>query len=282
MAGTDIFKSAGQSLTGAISKAIIEIEDERTSSKDVEVEDVKARGGISPLDTGGGKVADLAAKAAETAGKITDAVENIAEQLPVAVSKKKRFEVKFNPSQITFSAVGGGKVSKTNFMAGGNVDLKYQEMKPRIQMNIQLIFDDYERTEAFMMEKFSDPTAMLRTSVGSIVSVAKNKTYGVRSQVEGFIGALRNDRTRKVTFYWGKLKYTGILIYVNAQYTMFSTDGSPIRAVVNISILNTDDSLGDAYMGQWQEGYDKAFGKSDVTNAGSVMQNVGNLLNIKL
>ena len=282
MAGTDIFKSAGQSLTGAISKAIIEIEDERTTSKDVEVEDVKARGASSPLDVGGSKIAEAAANIVSASETITDAVGNLTNQLPVGGSKKKRFEVKFNPSHISFSGVGGGKVSKTNFMAGGNVDLKYQEMKPRIQMDLQLIFDDYERTEAFMMEKFSDPMAMIRTGVGSAINVAKEKTYSVRGQVEGFIGALRDDRTRKVTFYWGKLKYTGVLIYVNAQYTMFSTDGNPIRAVVNISILNTDDSLGDAYMGQWQEGYDKAFGSSDMTNAGSVMQNVGNLLNIKL
>ena len=309
MAASNILKSAVSSLTGAIEKAIIETEDERNLTKAgaVEVSGVTARAAV-PAGLGGvsgklGAAAAQAAKAAQTvsaaadiassvAGAVgvsglTGALDSFKESLSMELPKKKRFEVKFNPSQITFQGAGGGKVAKTNYSAGGKVDMQYQEMAPRIQMNLQLVFDDYERTEAFMLEKFTDTTAIARTVVSSAASAVTGKKHSVQPQVEGFIGALRNDCTRKVTFYWGSMKYQGVLNHVGAEYTMFSTDGSPIRANVNIGILLTDDSITDDattndYMGQWQNSYQQVFEKDGITKLGNAVQGVGNLLNINL
>ena len=301
MAASNILKSAVSSLTGAIEKAIIEIEDERNLAKAdaVEVSEVTARAAVpAGLGAVSGKLGAAAAQAAQAASAAVDiassvagavgvsglagAVDSFKESLSMELPKKKRFEVKFNPSQITFQGAGGGKVAKTNYSAGGKVDMQYQEMAPRIQMNLQLVFDDYERTEAFMLEKFTDTTAIARTVVSSAASAVTGKKHSVQPQVEGFIGALRNDCTRKVTFYWGSMKYQGVLNHVGAEYTMFSTDGSPIRANVNIGILLTDDSITDAHMGQWQNSYQAVFEKDGITKLGNAVQGVGNLLNINL
>ena len=301
MAASNILKSAASSLTGAIEKAIIEIEDERNLAKAdaVEVSEVTARAAVpAGLGAVSGKLGAAAAQAAQAASAAVDiassvagavgvsglagAVDSLKNSLSMELPQKKRFEVKFNPSQITFQGVGGKNVVRANLAAGGQLDMSYQGMDLRVQMNLQLVFDDYERTEAFMLEKFTDTTAIARTVVSSAVSAVTGKTHSVQPQVEGFIGALRNDCTRKVTFCWGSMSYRGVLNHVGAEYTMFSTDGSPIRANVNIGILLTDDSITDAHMGQWQNSYQAVFEKDGITKLGNAVQGVGNLLNINL
>jgi len=45
-----------------------------------------------------------------------------------------------------------------------------------------------------------------------------------------------------VTFSWGSgINFTGILMQVNAEYTMFSPGGSPLRATADISLQKTPD-----------------------------------------
>ena len=287
----NIAKNAGQSITGNIEKAIIEIVDETFKQKEINVTQAQPRKASSDSGLGqiSGKLMDMSSKVAETTSTALvkyspmQAVEEIQKNTVPDGPKKKRFQVKFNPSQITFSGVGGVKVEKKNYIdSEKNVQIEYQEMKPRIQMNLQLVFDDYERTQAFMLEKFTDATAALRTGIDGIVTAASGKTYSVRPQVEGFIGAIRNGYTRKVNFYWGTMKYSGEMTSVSVEYTMFSTDGNPIRANVNLGILLVDETLSYLNMGQWQDSYKKVFGTEEITNAGSSLQNAGNLLNINL
>ena len=290
----NIVKSAGQSLTGNIEKAIIEIEDHRVNKGDITVTETEARksttAGLSQISE---KLSDVANNVAENVSSASDKlpfmkeVNKLKEKAAESTHEKKRFEVKFNPSQISFQAMGGGKVEKRDYGVkdqkdSQNVQVTYQEMHPRIQMNLQLVFDDYERTQAFMLEKMTDVTAMARTGISGIVNAATGRSYSVRSQVEGFVGALRNSRTRKVTFYWGKMKYHGDITHINAEYTMFSTDGNPIRANVNMGILLVDETLDYQSMGPWQYSYQKVFGRADETNLGNAVQNVGNIFNFNL
>ena len=286
----NIAKNAGRSITGNIEKAILEFIDERPEKNDVNVTEAEPRKASSEAGLGkiSGKLTDVANQVAESTNSILDKtpVTNMVNKVKETASsngpKKKRFQVKFNPSQISFSGVGGEQIEKRNYTENtDNVKTEYQEMKPRIQMNLQLVFDDYERTQAFMSEKATDTSAWVRTGVDGIVTAVTKKTYSVRPQVEGFVGAIRGNYTRKVNFYWGTMKYSGEIISVGAEYTMFSTDGNPIRAIVNLGILLVDETLDYKNMGQWQLSYKKVFGE-EKTNAGSALQNVGNLLNINL
>lgn len=290
MSLSNIGKSAVQSATGNIEKAIIEILDQRVREK-INVAKTESRKASSTADLG-----KISNKLSEAANAVKETTASVAGQLPVTKeinkmqqnaaskkTKKKRFQVKFNPSQVSFSAIGGSRVEKKDYVKKeGQVDITFQEMKPRIQMNLQLVFDDYERSEAFMLEKFTDVAAAARTGINAAITAGTGKTYSVRPQVEGFMGALRNSYTRKVNFYWGKMTYRGEINEISAEYTMFSTDGNPIRANINIGILLVDGELGYQYMRQWMKSYLAVFGKDEITNAGNVMQNVGNLLNLNL
>lgn len=273
---------AGNSLIGRVTKAIIEIEDERATPAQVTVteEPVRRAGGLlasaSALD-------GLASQVTEAVSSGTQAVQQLTQTATqaAALPQNKRFEVKFNPSEISFQAQGGTRVSKTNFLPGGRVDMQYVQMKPMVQIRVPLVFEDMERTETFMMEKLTDPTALVRTGVTAGIAAVTGKVHSVRPQVEGFVGALRNNRTRKVTFLWGNMAYKGVLNEVSAAYTMFSIDGHPVRATVNIGILCGDETERDGNMGQWQASYQRAFA-GNASKLESLTQNVGNLLNINL
>lgn len=279
-------KEAGDSIIGENNKAIIEIEDERPAAgSSVNVTETAARNSGSPLGGISNTVSQAASQVASAAPSTN--LSNLAQNVAAAGGQptKKRYQVKFNPSQLSFRVQGGMKVAKKNFSNVGNnkvVEIHYQDMHPRIEMNVQLIFDDCERTDAFGFEKFMDGMAFIRTAVSSGVKGVQGTAYSVKPQVEGFIGAMRNAKTRKITFIWGRMWYTGVINSIDAEYTMFSMAGHPIRAVVNLGILCVDETLGDNHMGQWQGSFQRAFGTGDGTNLESAMQNVGSLLNINL
>lgn len=288
MAAKNIVKQAQASFTGNIEKAVIEILDERElgKAKKVQVTKPKPRtatsSGISAASASVKGVADAIQKGSLSNKELGKQLLEKQHLTTGKLVKKKRFEVKFNPSQLSFQGIGGGKINKINNAAGGDVDMKYQRMNPRIQMNVRLLFDDCERTEAFMLESPLDPSTMVRSAAVDTISMVTGRKKSVQTQVEGLLGAIRNDYTRKIAFYWGTMKYQGIITNVSAEYTMFATDGSPIRANVHLGILLVDDTITDNNMGQWRTSYEEVFGKDGITNAGSVMQNAGNLLNINL
>ncbi len=283
MAAKDIWSSAYKSLLGSVEKAYLEFEDERFTSNDVKVTRVDARSaGSLPGMSGLGDIGSQLEKAVSGAAKLADAVGAM-KDVPNIGKSSRKYEVKFNPREITIQAKGGSGalIQKMNFAVQGKVSAKYSEMRTQIVMHVPLIFDDYERTDAFMMEKFSDPTAFVRTGVLGGIDTATGGSYSVRPQVEGFIGALHDENTRKITLSWGKMSYKGILGGVDAEYTMFNMQGNPIRAVVNLSIFLVDTRVKDNDMGVWQESYDQIFGNGS-TSLRTGVDHAGNLLNINL
>lgn len=289
----NIGKQALSSFTGGIEKAIIEILDERPTKKNPPPISEKKKKASTGLFSKSTKLSEAVTKVTQSAenkpsleGTLKEVMGNVQNEVAKTSApsvKSKKYVVKFNPSQISFQGIGGGRVEKKGYQADddgkdGNVKFSYGSMETRIQMNFQLIFDDYERTQAFMLEKFTDVAADIRT----VATSSKNRTYSVRPQVEGFIGAIRTSETQNAIFHWGKMQYKGQITHVNAEYTMFSTDGNPIRAVVNIGMLLVDSTIDFSYMGQWQDAYEEVFGNSDKSELGSKLQNVGNLFNINL
>jgi len=88
----NILKEMGQSITGAVSKAIIEIHDERVAAKEIVKSETEAKSTAS-LGLGGAseKIKKAAEKAAETAEDIVEAVKTVPMTYPSATSKKVRF-----------------------------------------------------------------------------------------------------------------------------------------------------------------------------------------------
>lgn len=155
----------------------------------------------------------------------------------------KRYIVKFNPTELSIIASGGEKVVKKS-ADGGNTNHEYVEMKSNIQLNVKLIIDE--------------------------------EGNSVKKQVEDFISTLKNNYTRKIAFNWGAISYKGILNNVEAEYTMFSAYGSPIRAIVDLRINCIDNEAVNSNMEQWGKKFKEAFSE-DKINLKSVGRNAGNI-----
>lgn len=283
MSGLNVLNNGLRSLTGAVQKAYIAFEDERFKTKEITVAPYKSRAAGLPPGMELGKLAKAAEAITATSAKISDVMGGVLTGKMETIDAQNVYEVKFNPSELSFQVHGGGPVQKANEVPGseGAISHTWVEMSPRIMLNVPLIFDDYERTDAFMLEKFTDITAAARTLVSEGARTVTGRTYSVRPQVEGFVAAMRNKRLRSITFYWGQMAYSGMLEMVDATYTMFNMEGHPIRAKVTLSILIVDEKVQDGNLGDFWESY-KAVFEQNSSSMGSAVQNIGNLVNLKL
>lgn len=182
----------------------------------------------------------------------------------------RRFEVQFNPSTLSVSGFGGGMVQLTNYTSKDGQDrgVSYQEAKPHIQMSVQLVFDETDNFTAF-------PGDIMGFNVsnvgGTAINMGLRKLSGrpsVQTTVEGFLGAIRNEYTRRVAFCWGNMLYSGYVNRVNTRYTVFNPSGKPIRATVDLSIICADSSVDEDSLGYWQNKY-KEFFDADKSYSGA-------------
>ena len=293
MAGT-----AAAQVSGNIEKAVIEIIDMRGREPKVEAPVPVQGGGLSGSLPGGLNMSSAASflDVSETfagAAGLTDSVAGLKENGAldvlnrtenllgfVAGSTRKLFHVQFNPSELSLSGYGGGLAQKTDFSKGGN-GISFEKADIRITMNVKLMFDKVDPQDAFMVDKLNTSATAMATGIAKGVLAGKGKKdNSVQKEVEGFIAALRSKYTRRITFHWGTMNYTGVLNRVSAQYTMFNVLGEPIRAVVGLSLVCADKDVSPGNMGAWQKYYVELFGGGDQSFVGA--QKIGNLININL
>ena len=152
--------------------------------------------------------------------------------------------------------------------------------KVRLMMNVTLIFDQVYIRDAFMADKFATSPVGAAIGVASLAKeAATGEEYSVQPIIEGFIGMLRQERTRFITFCWGSMQYEGVVNSLNTRYTMFSLTGQPIRGEVELSMILVDEEVGPTNMGVWKKHYEEAFGGGNVSYRNKT-QYVGNILNL--
>ncbi|MCL1806965.1 MAG: hypothetical protein FWG31_04610 [Oscillospiraceae bacterium] len=188
---------------------------------------------------------------------------------------KKNFRVQFNPSEIQLNTA----TEQYSKMDAQNKALVDKNVIPSAaELTTALYFDHMVVADSFMMDK-----PMLGLSVSSVTNIAMSvlggvKDHSVQKEVEGFIAAIQNPLTRTVTFHWTDFTFTGSLSSVDAQYTMFSNLGRPVRAKVTIRIRQ---QMSKSTLDCWEADFEKAF-KGTATNLVRTEQKFGNLLNIGL
>lgn len=183
-----------------------------------------------------------------------------------------RFAVQFNPAELSIAAEGEDESQDyVSDAAGSGSVIRKRQLSSRARVSFRLIFDGTDNEDAFLSESAVLHPDTMKKNAGNYRSSPKGllnaggnrksqKEHTVQTQVEGLLAALRNEYTRKVSFIWGNLCYSGYLNTVQAEYTMFNPDGSPIRAEVRIGILCMDEQLGQGSMGQWQKHYEALTG----------------------
>lgn len=185
--------------------------------------------------------------------------------------------VQYNPSSLSIQA--NAEAIPFTYLQQ-NIDSGIPNQSPRppmVVLSVDLIFDAMNPKDAFMAEKFSLSTGGVVSSVAGGLQAAKGG-YSVQTQTDGLIAALMRPSTRVVTFRWADMAFTGQLIEVQAQYTMFSVSGKPIRSKVRMNIAQQVESEADIQY--WDKALDTMFSSGNEAGGKSAGQAMGNLLNL--
>ena len=196
------------------------------------------------------------------------------------------FEFQYNPESIYISSQVGSYVNRQGTPESGLNQVTMTDVPAQTTMNFRMYFYDINNANAFMQDKLIvAPSAIVKDIAGLIC------TYSVQTPVEGLVSLITQYATRQAIFVFGDVVFFGEITNVNAQYTMFSPDGNPIAAVVDMSLFQQTAtvkaetgaevvSMGDDY---WDEAFTKLFGppgESKTIDMGSFADKVGSLVNL--
>ncbi len=268
-----IGKSTRQTL-GSVEKAIIEIADfSKRKPSELPAKPPGGGAGIGKAGLGDFDV-DMAGSYAASLGKLETVVDQATKKVigfkgsdgkDFDIQKdfqRFRFEVPFNPSELTLTGYGGEEMMVQNFSnretekkEGEEGDQGHQDKRSNsisavsshIELTIPLIFDKTNNQDAFYSDKFSLGTTNVARGVGKLVkdTVTGGGDYSVQNEVEAFTYIMRNKNMHLMRFAWGDMCYQGILNGVNAEYTMFNVNGEPCRATVSLRLVLLDDEYSD-------------------------------------
>ncbi|MBR3607406.1 MAG: hypothetical protein IKL51_07525 [Lachnospiraceae bacterium] len=275
----DILANAVSGITGNIAKAVIFVRDVKPGEK--------------------ATVAEGTSKAEELQKKLLERTKQALSSTSYSSITGKKgmmtnsgflaLEVQFNPNNIQMETVAGVEVE----YEGGNLGSRSANQIVQIKhpasttMNFELIFDDVNPADAFMLENLAPALGNLTSNAASAVKKIKEQDYGVQSIIDGFMSLLTRDITRQIIFFWGKTCFAGELIGVSSRYTMFNKKGRPIRGVVQLSIRQGEDAQYTQGKDYWSDAFNKAFGEVGLNGAvgkASVFEKVtnNNFLNLNL
>lgn len=171
--------------------------------------------------------------------------------------------VQFNPAGISFQGVGG-EIKRGSVGGFGENQIQQFDPPSETTMSMELIFDDTNNKDAFMMDA-ELPLLSEIASVGGLtqrleqgVTALKGEGYSVQDVTELFVAAMVQNFTRLVGFVWNKMLFWGELVGVDLEYTMFNKTGAPIRAKVGLQIRQ-DQAVGGATPYQTEKEWEKAF-----------------------
>ncbi len=197
-------------------------------------------------------------------------------------------EVQYNPSTIRLDTQAG---TQANYSGGGlgsqsNNMLMEIDQPPTTTMSMQLVFDDMNPSDAFMINSIS-LTGDLISSGANLYRKATGQEYSVSKQMDGLLSLLVHDETRQVIFFWSRMCFRGEVTNVSSRYTMFNKSGNPIRGVVDLTIRQGGSDEGSGYTYDekiWDQAFDEAFDANGVNGAVSTFQKLtqNNFLNLNL
>ncbi len=168
------------------------------------------------------------------------------------------FQVQYNPGSIRLNSSAGMHYNRTG--EGANSQIEMHEAIPATTLSCELLFDDTNIMDAFMLE--NNPITNL--SVGNTYNAIKSAAHGdysVKEQIEGFTALFASGATKQVIFFWSNMSFNGELVGAESRFTMFNKAGHPIRGTVSISIrqgmLNPAHYKAERIY--WNNAFDRAF-----------------------
>ncbi len=269
--GSDLFSS----ITGNTDKACLVVHDVREQAAALENQLSATFGGH--IGTQIGAATKTQSVLQDKLKKTMKMLQNDPEQaanVSALSGHDKTFFVQFNPSTLQLNSFGHPDTHMD--VTGSNADqnaVNDTVIAPRVNLTVQLIFDQMNIYDAFMFDKVT--SGVSATTVTNAITAIKGTTFTVQPYVEGLISALRNPYTQSMTFQWADFSFTGRLRQLHASYTMFSTSGRPIRATVQLHIQQDRKT---AEQQKWKTQLDTLLSqKSAFAAAGQKVSNLFNL-----
>lgn len=184
----------------------------------------------------------------------------------MTVSDFITYEVQYNPSTISLRSTSGTRRQK---LYGAQGETKYDTVQMPVvtDLSMTLIFEAINNSNAFVVssetplsltgDTLINGTSNLVNQGSSLLSgdSAKNPSYSVRKNVQGFMALMTRTGWRHVTFYYGMQCFRGVLVAVRPQYKMFNKAGEPILAEVAVTIRQDTSRALDNDM--WYESFHK-------------------------
>ena len=216
------------------------------------------------------------------AGNLTEASQTFQSLRSTAMIRSGylALEVQYNPSSIYLDTQAGRQVQYSGGSLGSNSTNQIVQVTQPVAttMSFQLVFDDMNLRDAFMMEN----TALTAGNAISAVAKAVNDKkggYSVQNQMDGLMALLTRDETRQVIFFWGKMCFRGELTGVSSKYTMFNKDGNPIRGTVDLTLRQGNEPQFQYDETYWDEAFTNAFGDQDENVTSGIKSKVDKVLN---
>ncbi len=180
-----------------------------------------------------------------------------------------KVQVQYNPASIRMDSLNG----KSQKMSGSDEAsrmLQKKEFVGRTKLSFDLIFDDVDLTDSFMLQELTSANVTKGLNkVGSMYSHGGN-TYSVTAKMEAMLSLLSMTASQQVLFFWGKMSFRGMVTGVNNTYMMFNTNGNPVRGKMHLDITqdNKDSDKFEYANTQWEESFKSVFGSNDGSYAG--------------
>lgn len=143
--------------------------------------------------------------------------------------------VQYNPATIRlYSAIG--RLQEFDKKENGIGRLNIINLTGKSKLSFDLVFDDCENIDAFMLENLTPNVSNVANKAGDMITHAGGEGHSVRRKMDAFLSLLSVFETQQVVFCWSKMVFRGTLTTVNNKYVMFNTKGNPVRGTMHLEI----------------------------------------------
>ncbi len=261
MGVTDFLKNAA----GLTEKAVLIIGD----TSEVEIKEVEApkpsAGGAGGVDLSRGTDFSMETVKGYLKSALTSEQREKNFEL-VGEVKKYRFEVQFNPAEISITGYGGENLPHQAFGQAPKpgqeppkpgerpkrpprIGSRMASASTRITMNFRVMFDKSPVTNVISNNK--------AVKLGKALLGVNDGT--VQDEIEALHAIARDNSKRLAMFVWGDMIYEGIINSVDSEYLMFNRAGLPIRATASISMLLYGEHDLGKNVDTWRKEYHRDF-----------------------
>lgn len=144
----------------------------------------------------------------------------------------EELQVHFNPNQYQLS--DGANYSEKNIPGLDGPIIQYVS-GTTTTLTMELVFDTYE--ELYKNTSLSGTVASISSLLSQPEDVSKiTRKIVALTEIDG-----SQHRPPMCQFIWGSLKFKGVVTKVDSTYTMFTEEGMPVRARLNVTFQSVLD-----------------------------------------